>query len=140
MKVCFKCGAAKPLSEYYKHKGMKDGHLNKCKECARTDTIVHRSENDHVRDYDRQRGKRQTSEDTRKYREANPKKYKAQTWVNNAVRDGRLVKLENCEVCNSTDHIEGHHDDYDKPKVVRWLCSRCHSLWHSEHGEAKNPF
>jgi hypothetical protein len=140
MKVCFKCGAAKPLSEYYRHKGMKDGHLNKCKKCARTDVIVHRSENESVREYDRKRGKRQTSEDSRQYRLANPKKYKAQTWVNNAVRDGRLVKADSCEVCNGTFQIEGHHDDYDQPQVVRWLCSRCHSLWHSAFGEAKNPF
>lgn len=34
MKTCFKCGVTKDLSLFHKHKGMKDGRLNKCAECV----------------------------------------------------------------------------------------------------------
>ena len=34
MKNCITCRAEKPLSEYYRHPMMKDGHLNKCKACV----------------------------------------------------------------------------------------------------------
>ena len=38
MKVCFKCGIEKPLTDYYKHPQMGDGHLGKCKICTKNDT------------------------------------------------------------------------------------------------------
>ena len=37
-KVCFKCLVDKPLSEYYVHKMMSDGHLGKCKDCTKKDS------------------------------------------------------------------------------------------------------
>lgn len=38
MKTCFKCGDKLPLTEFYHHQGMSDGHLNKCKSCTKADT------------------------------------------------------------------------------------------------------
>ena len=129
-KTCFRCEAEKPLTEYYKHKGMADGHLNKCKACALSDVKAHREANiDRIREYDRERGYRISK------RPINPIKRKARTAVGNAVRDGRLDKPDQCEECDSTFRVEGHHDDYSKPLEVRWLCSVCHKQWHLKNGD-----
>lgn len=142
-KTCFKCGAEKPLADYYRHKGMADGHLNKCKSCTKNDTWQRRhnsSARDRVLEYDRARGNRQSADYLREYRKRYPKKYRAHSSVSKAIRDGKLERQLKCEECASDFHVEAHHDDYDKPLDVRWLCAACHKQWHATNGEAKNPF
>lgn len=72
------------------------------------------------------------------YRSEFPKKYAAHSAVHCAKIKGVLVPGE-CEVCGSSNQTHAHHDDYDKPLDVRWLCPQHHRDWHKEHGEALNP-
>ena len=135
MKKCFKCGAVKALHEFYKHKQMADGHFGKCKDCAKTDVKLHRKENDSVREYDRERAKNPSRKInmrfiSRRWREENPEGYRAHTAVNNAIRDGKLLRCP-CEVCGEL-KTHAHHDDYAKPLSVRWLCALHHHRFHAE--------
>jgi len=43
-KVCFRCNTEQPITEYYKHKKMADGHLNKCKTCTKSDSKINEDE------------------------------------------------------------------------------------------------
>lgn len=138
MKKCFKCQEELPLSDFYKHKQMVDGHLGKCKACTAEDVRKNRLRNiDRFRDYDRKRGNRQTKEYRDKRKARYPNKCKATSMVGNAIRDKRLFK-EPCEVCGTEEALHAHHDDYLKPLNVRWLCAAHHRQWHVKNGEAKN--
>lgn len=134
MKKCFKCEAEKPLSEFYKHPTMGDGHLGKCKECTKRDVAGnYRKNRTHYAEYEKRRyqdprRRVATLEYQRKKRAKNPDQYKANTAVSNAVRDGRLIKMP-CEVCGA-DKAQAHHDDYLKPLDVRWLCREHHLELH----------
>lgn len=55
MKTCFKCGETKPLSSFHKHKGMKDGHLNKCASCVVENVAEWRKTNPEARKKERDR-------------------------------------------------------------------------------------
>jgi hypothetical protein len=134
-KKCFKCGAEKPLTSFYKHPQMADGHVNKCKECNKRDVRENRlAKLEYYREYDNMRWQNDQSrrqvqyERTRQWNEKHPDKYRAHNAVTNAVRDGRLKK-EPCEVCGAA-YVHGHHDDYSKPLEVRWLCPSHHRQLH----------
>lgn len=64
----------------------------------------------------------------RKYRQRWPLKVKAHEEVAKAIRSGSLAKKP-CEICGDA-KSEAHHDNYNEPLKVRWLCKTCHTEWH----------
>jgi len=55
----------------------------------------------------------------------------AQVKVKTAVDSGKLVKPDNCEECGKPQkNLHGHHEDYEKPLEVIWLCPICHRAKH----------
>ncbi|AUR92171.1 hypothetical protein NVP1170O_058 [Vibrio phage 1.170.O._10N.261.52.C3] len=145
MKTCNTCGKSKDCSEFHKRKASNDGLAAKCKSCQREydKARVHKPDRVKARkDYydthkDSKEYKESRHKSTQKYREKYSKKYKAHCEVNNALRDGILTK-KTCEVCGCS-NTAGHHDDYDHPLIVRWLCQKHHIEWHLENGEGINP-
>lgn len=60
----------------------------------------------------------------------NPKKVKAMTELNKAIRKGLLTKPLKCVTCKKPRRVHGHHKNYNKPLKVLWLCSSCHKRMH----------
>lgn len=65
--------------------------------------------------------------------EERKKRRKARSELNHFLRD-KHIEQKPCEVCGA--RAEAHHDDYNKPLVVRWLCLKHHREWHKNH---ENP-
>lgn len=59
--------------------------------------------------------------------EERKKRIKARGILNHYLRDNR-VQRPKCEICNEI--AEAHHDDYDKPLDVKWLCRKHHRQYH----------
>lgn len=159
MKNCTKCGELKPLEDYYALSGNKDGRFNECKECTKARVRRHRQENlERIQAYDRERGssehRKANVRRTYRKRVSDPEKRKKEweykkEWFNrnslkkaahtitcNAIRDGRLIR-QPCEWCGTEKNIHAHHEDYNFPMAVTWLCRTCHGLRHKEINEER---
>lgn len=141
MRACTKCSVEKPLDDFYRHPFGRDGHQTKCIECTKADVRANRAARiEYYRAYDRQRAKEPQRVEARiEYARQNPKahpekdpaKRSARVMLGNAVRDGKVVKPTDCEVCSYPADVHGHHDDYSKPLDVIWCCTACHALIHA---------
>ena len=125
-----------PLDNFYKHKGMADGHLNKCKECVKKRVNNHRELNiESIRNYDVLRAnfpnRKSLNLATIKRRQQEVPGYqKAHSAVARAIKSGTLVRSSVCQVCGANGKTEGHHNDYQETLKVLWLCVRCHRSYH----------
>lgn len=139
-KICSSCGEWKPHDKFQVRKASKDRLTAACKGCLKI--------RDQIRDKDPARiamrdryakghGKEKADAAKQRYVERNPKKRAAHIAVGNALRDGHLAK-QPCEQCGSLD-VHAHHDDYNEPLKVRFLCPKHHQAWHDMHGEGLNP-
>ena len=144
-RICSVCKIEKSLEDFYKSKIEKLGREYRCKECSRKkckryidkdpeswrlrskkwrEEKVEENPNFYNERYHRFK---KISEYHTKSKEDKRKKINARALVYNHIKRGKMNKLHFCENClNDNCKIQGHHDDYDKPKEVKWLCRVCH--------------
>lgn len=141
MKRCFKCQKLKPLSAFYRHPEMTDGHLGKCKICTKADVkqrYYDPESRPRIIAYERERSQRPERKKLvliyqRRRRALSPGKARARDAIAQGLRAGR-IKREPCQVCGSP-HSQAHHVDYRRPLKVIWLCFKHHREAHGQHTE-----
>jgi hypothetical protein len=131
-KNCFKCGKTLPLTEFYKHPKMPDGHVNKCIKCNKADVRGNYLENklkDGFIEKERKRGRQKyhslykgTLKENNKrndiYKQKYPEKYLSK------IKCGNLKK--------PFEGAEKHHWSYniEHAKDVIWLSKKDHMKSH----------
>lgn len=55
------------------------------------------------------------------------------SYTNVLIRRGHLQRGP-CAICGATERVHPHHEDYTKPREVRWLCQEHHG---PEHDRAR---
>ena len=69
----------------------------------------------------------------KRYKERYGHRIKAAGKLNWAIISGKIDKPDECSKCGISGQILGHHEDYNKPLDVEWLCQDCHNEVHKRY-------
>ena len=144
MKICGDCGLEKSADEYYKDRATKDGLRRRCKACVRVYLadnkehiaarmkIYQADHKEHIADYQKTysqspKGKITRNIGRKKYCQNHPEKKSAKNAVYLAIKNGIIRRSVFCEGCGLPAITQAHHEDYNKPLKVDWLCNDCHT-------------
>jgi CRISPR/Cas system-associated protein Cas10 (large subunit of type III CRISPR-Cas system) len=136
MKECTVCGKEKDAGEFQVRRASHDGLTAACRVCLKErDRARYQKERDyrsikHKEYMATATGKEIHAKAARKWVEQNRVKRAAHVITGHAIRSGKLVPGL-CEVCGAV-RVDAHHEDYDKPLDVIWLCQAHHKQLHAK--------
>ena len=159
--TCSKCKVSKSSKSFGRDSSQSTGFRGRCKSCrseinkrSHTKYYLNNKEKESVRNaryylnnkekvatrvktYSQTKeGKLTVIKATEKWQKDNPKKVRAKREAAYAIKTGQIIRCC-CEICGVSE-TGAHHDDYDHPLVVRFLCIKHHKQWHLKNGSGKN--
>lgn len=129
MKTCFKCKRTQPLANYYQHARMGDGHLNKCKDCTKRDSLERYNvlvDDENWLEKERKRGR----EKYHKYGYRSSRT-KSTNWLSR-YPEKKLASQRAQNLVRPFEGAESHHWSYNEEhfKDVVWLTKKDHMKCH----------
>ena len=131
MKICCTCKEEKTDTNFHKNRSLKDGLSQGCKDCSKIHSAKFRNS-----EKGRIAKKRERQSPNYKRYPSTRRENNCHSLVYLAIKRGNLIR-GSCEICGN-EKADAHHDDYDKPLEVRWLCKSHHWEWHNINGKGLN--
>lgn len=136
IKKCARCKESKSLDNFYKGRKYYNSYCKKCwyfytKEYEDTHPkykIKHQEVDRLYQARKRNFGLVDKTKENEKWREKHPKGSSAHGIVNYYIKIGK-IKRKKCKICKEFPTY-AHHEDYDKPFEIIWLCPSCHKKYH----------
>jgi hypothetical protein len=141
MKLCNCCHQEKPLTDFFRNKGMPDGFLKQCKLCTQAKNQAYRKTDAGKA---ARKKEKQNPENKKRYKLSEKGKIAAARYkpskeslaAKNAIAYAlktNKIKKQPCFVCGEV--AQAHHSSYaqDMRLVVTWLCQPHHKQLHVEH-------
>lgn len=133
-KICPSCKKEKPLGQFPKNVSKYLGISPYCLLCNKENSRIFNARHPGRQSIYNKKSRSLHYEERRKeklaWKKANPEKVKAGAIALYAIKTSKLVP-EPCILCG-VKTVQAHHEDYNKPLKVTWLCSVHHSRLHSE--------
>jgi hypothetical protein len=138
-KCCRSCKSEKPLDEFGRHRLSRDGQRHDCRDCVangrakiRPPLTPEQQQADRER---REEPHRRIANEiaVQAWRGRNPQAVTARLTLAREVRNGSIMPAATCQAlgCNSSEHLQGHHNDYRQARCVVWLCAKHHRQVHN---------
>lgn len=148
---CGGCGEWLPFESFNKSANLRDGLSTYCRSCenekgreyyqrnaeacGKKNRGNYRKKAEYRRQQNReyyQRNRDRILDRTRQYALKNKRIKSAHSALNMAVAAGKISRPLFCDDCHISCRPDAHHDDYDKPLDVAWVCRRCHNNRHAK--------